>query len=668
MKHIKNNNFFKKYSTLEFKRYEFEHDMSIERPYITEEYYYRHRYTMEGYSLYCPACKEKHNVSELSFMNQKIVCKCGASYAADELGAYMHDYMNSNNWMNHNIANDTFNKVSVSTILGNKLYCSKCHSTHHFSDLQLDGKQRVCTCGEKHSFDDLKLVAGDCYTAYTAGNIYYDGHKITISFLEYYTDINGNGQYYWQSGGQRLTMNLETGFSYLYNDGYRYREFNRTYKRDHGTNAPKMFNCTYSCCANTLELTVSAIMNTLMIKHTDKPNLISLINKRRGRLSRMLFSKLFKQVDDYMTAYYNNKYSYRIKSLMELSNNEFRNYESWMLPLRNRFINASKNQLEKARDIVQVIKQTENKRNYKRLSREANEIDYEFICKTTKLSKKLKKEIYSQLQNRYQIPAYIEQFAVFTKFFKNKENINKVYNTFKRESSNYFCYTYRMTDNVMKLWMSYRDEQYLSNLEGQELRDKLNEMSDAMHSINKLRKVYGSDWDINSVRFHNEKQFHDEFVRLINSEEFLRLYNAEAYEKERKPFEMEDDIYELEKDTEIQIARNRATLTNIGQAMGICVGGYGGQVESGRCRIAYLKVNDKYEVCIELNKHKNPETKKFEYTIVQAKLRYNELVGKKEFYYNIVKEWADKHNIRINTYDMEVHNEVKTTVNVGVEF
>ena len=668
MKHIKNNNFFKKYSTLEFKRYEFEHDMSIERPYITEEYYYRYRYTMEGYSLYCPACKEKHNVSELSFMNQKIVCKCGASYAADELGAYMHDYMNSNNWMNHNIANDTFNKVSVSTILGNKLYCSKCHSTHHFSDLQLDGKQRVCTCGEKHSFDDLKLVAGDCCTAYTAGNIYYDGHKITISFLEYYTDINGNGQYYWQSGGQRLTMNLETGFSYLYNDGYRYREFNRTYKRDHGTNAPKMFNCTYSCCANTLELTVSAIMNTLMIKHTDKPNLISLINKRRGRLSRMLFSKLFKQVDDYMTAYYNNKYSYRIKSLMELSNNEFRNYESWMLPLRNRFINASKNQLEKARDIVQVIKQTENKRNYKRLSREANEIDYEFICKTTKLSKKLKKEIYSQLQNRYQIPAYIEQFAVFTKFFKNKENINKVYNTFKRESSNYFCYTYRMTDNVMKLWMSYRDEQYLSNLEGQELRDKLNEMSDAMHLINKLRKVYGSDWDINSVRFHNEKQFHDEFVRLTNSEEFLRLYNAEAYEKERKPFEMEDDIYELEKDTEIQIARNRATLTNIGQAMGICVGGYGGQVESGRCRIAYLKVNDKYEVCIELNKHKNPETKKFEYTIVQAKLRYNELVGKKEFYYNIVKEWADKHNIRINTYDMEVHNEVKTTVNVGVEF
>ena len=662
MKQLNNNNFFKKYSTLEFTRYEFEHDMSIERPYITEKYSYKHRYTMKDYSLYCPACKETHDVSELSFMNQKIVCKCGASYAADELGAHMHDYMNYNNWTNHNIANDTFNKVSVSTLLGNRLYCNKCHSIHYFSDLQLDGKQRVCTCGEKHSFDDLKLISGNCYTAYTAGNIYFDGHKITISFLEYYTDINGNGQFYWQNGGQRLTMNLETGFSYLYNDGYRYREFNRTYKRDHGTNAPKMFNCTYSCCANTLELTVSAIMNTLMVKHIDKPNLIKLINKRRGRLSRMLFSKYFKQIDDYMTAYYNNKYSYRIKSLMELSNNEFRNYESWMLPLRNRFINADKNQLEKARDIVQVIKQTENKRNYKRLSREANEIDYEFVCKTTKLSKKLKKEIYSQLQNRYQLPAYIEQFAVFTRFFKNKENINKVYNTFKSESSSYFCYTYRMTDDVMKLWMNYRDEQYLSNLKGNNLRDKLSEMSDAMRLINRLRRVYGSDWDINSVRFHNEKQFHDEFVRLTNSEEFLRLYNAEAYEKEIKPFEMEDEIYELEKDTEIQIARNRATLTNIGQAMGICVGGYGGQVECGHCRIAYLKLNDAYEVCIELNKHKNPETKKYEYTIVQAKLRYNELVGKKEFYYNIVKNWADKHNIKINTYDMAVYNEKKSTL------
>ena len=41
---------------------------------------------------------------------------------------------------------------------------------------------------------------------------------------------------------------------------------------------------------------------------------------------------------------------------------------------------------------------------------------------------------------------------------------------------------------------------------------------------------------------------------------------------------------------------------------------------------------------------------------------------KKDFYYNIVKDWDTKHNIKINTYDMEVHNEVKTTVNVGVEF
>lgn len=662
MKNINNNNFFKKYNTLEFTRYEFEHDMSIERPYITEEYSYKHRYTMNDYSLYCPVCKERHNVTELSFMNQKIVCKCGASYAADELGAHMHDYMNYSNWATHNVVNGTFNKVSVSTLLGSRLYCNKCHSLHYINDLQLDGKQRVCTCGERHSFDDLKIIAGNCYTIYTSGDVYFDGHKITISFLEYYTDINGNGQYYWQSGGQRLTMNLETGFSYLYNDGYRYREFNRTYKRDHGTNAPKMFNCTYSCCANTLELTINAMIDNLIAKHVDKPNLVNFISKKRTRLSRLLFDKVFKQIDDYMTSYYNNKYSYRIKSLMELSNNDFKHYESWMLPLRNRFINADKKQLEKARDIVQVIKQTENKRNYKRLSREANDIDYEFVCKTTKLSKKLKKEIYSQLQNKYQIPSYIEQFTAFTRFFKNKENINKIYDTFKEEKSSYFCYTYRMTDNVMKLWMSYRDEQYLSNLKGKELRDKLNDIYDSMHMINRLRKVYGSEWDINSIRFHNEKQFHDELVRLTNSDEFLRLYNAEAYERERKPFEMEDEIYELEKDTEIQIARNRVTLTNIGQAMGICVGGYGGQVESGYCRIAYLKINDAYEVCIELKKHKNPETKKYEYTIVQAKLRYNELVGKKEFYYNIVKDWATKHNIKINTYDMSVYNEEKANL------
>ena len=355
------------------------------------------------------------------------------------------------------------------------------------------------------------------------------------------------------------------------------------------------------------------------------------------------------------------KYSYKIKSLMELSNNHFKSYDSWMLPLRNRFINLNKTQLEKAGYVLQNIRQIENKRNYKRLSRETNDIAYEYVCTTTKVSKKLKKEIYAKIQESYSLPSYIDEFVAFTRFFKNKENINKVYYTMCGERR-YSHHTYKMTDNVMKLWMSYRNEQYLSNLNKQDLFEKLNYMYDSEMLINRIRKVYGTDWDLNSIKFYNEQQLHDNLVRITNSEDFLRLYNAEAYEREIKPFEMEDDIFELENDTEIQIARNRATLTNIGQAMGICVGGYGGQVECGYCRIAYLKVNDAYEVCIELKKHKNPDTKKFEYTIVQAKLRYNELVGKKEFYYNIVKEWADKHNISIDTYDMKVYDENKIAI------
>ena len=657
---MNNNNFFKKYNSYEVTKYEFEHDMSIDRPYITEVYTFDKKDDVSNYLLYCPHCKERVPVVQCHFMDQKIHCICGASYTADELKAHMHDYMSYSSWSTHNVINGTYNKVSVSTLLGNILYCNECHKTHYFRDLPVENKQRICTCGKRHSFDDLKVSTSNTTTNFTSGNVYFDEHKITISFLEYFTDINGNGQYYWQPGGQRLTMNLETGFSYLYNDGYRYREFNQIYRKEHGTNAPKMFNCTYANYSSTLELVATAKFDSLIVKYADKPNLVKLMTKNR-RAYFIIFNKMLKQIDDYMTNYYNNKYSYKIKSLMELSNDDFKSYDSWMLPLRNRFINLNKNQLERARYVLQNIKQLENKRNYKRLSRETNDIAYEYVCTTTKVSKKLKKEIYAKIQKSYSLPSHIDEFVAFTRFFKNKENINKVYYTMCGERK-YSHHTYKMTDNVMKLWMSYRNEQYLSNLNKQDLFEKLNYMYDSEMLINRIRKVYGTDWDLNSIKFYNEQQLHDNLVRITNSEDFLRLYNAEAYEREIKPFEMEDDVFELEKDTEIQIARNRATLTNIGQAMGICVGGYGGQVECGYCRIAYLKVNDAYEVCIELKKHKNPDTKKFEYTIVQAKLKYNELVGKKEFYYNIVKEWADKHNIAIDTYDMKVYDENKIAI------
>ena len=582
-------------------------------------------------------------------MNKKIVCKCGASYAADELEAYMHNYMSYSSWSTHNMLNGTFNKVSVSTLVNHKLYCNKCHKLHEFEDLALENKQRICTCGEKYSFDDLKVIAGNSFTNYTSGNVYFDGPKVTISFLEYYSDVNANGQYYWQSGGQRLTMNLETGMSYMTNAGERYREFNKIYKRDYNSNAPKMFNCTYTSCANTLELTITAMIHCLIAKHADKPNLVRLIaSKGNRKIYNILFKKTFKQIDDYMTNYYNNKYSYRIKSLDEMSEGNFKSYDSWMFPLRNRFINLNVQEIERARDIIQNIKQLENKRNYKRLSRETNNIGYEYACTTTKLSKKLRKEIYAEIQNTYRMQSYIEEFIAFTRFFKNKENVNKIYNLFKSTKANFY-YSYRMNDDTMKLWMTYRNEQYLSNLNKNELTEKLNYMYDSMNMIKKIRKVYGSDWDINSVRFHNEKQFHDDLMAITRTDAFREMQDAKRKAELSVPFEMEEEVFKLE-NKDITIALNEYELTVIGNQMHICVGGYGFDVKHRNCRIAYIKDGDEYKACLELRVIKKDS--KVKYELHQAKLKYNEYVSTNEKYFKIVSDWCKDNKIKIVTGDM----------------
>ena len=217
--------------------------------------------------------------------------------------------------------------------------------------------------------------------------------------------------------------------------------------------------------------------------------------------------------------------------------------------------------------------------------------------------------------------------------------------------------------NVIHVPSSMQYSQVLADNLNEELSRKIDLMDDSRRMIINIRNVFGEDWDLNSIKFYNEQQFHDDLVRITTSEDYIYLLNKEKDERQIKPFEMEDDIYELEEvENDIYIARNRAILTNIGSAMGICVGGYGGQVESGRCRIAYIKENGMYKVCIELQGRKNKDTEEYQYTIVQAKLQYNGLCVTEEVYFNKVKEWAERNNIEIDTNDMHIVNKERRQI------
>ena len=174
-------------------------------------------------------------------------------------------------------------------------------------------------------------------------------------------------------------------------------------------------------------------------------------------------------------------------------------------------------------------------------------------------------------------------------------------------------------------------------------------MRDSLYTIQRIKVVYGQDWSEDSVKFHNEKQFHDDLVAIVNSQHFRELQDAKRKAELSEPFKMEDDVFKLQ-NKDITIALNEYELSKIGSEMHICVGGYGYDVRNRGCRIAYIKHNDKYMACLELRV--NSSKKETTYTLHQAKLKYNELVGTNEKYYKIVSDWCETNNIKISTNDM----------------
>ena len=690
---MNNNSFFKSWNQCEVTQYEFENDNIDNKSYIESTWTYdsfSNNNKLDAFELNCRECHETYNLSELTFKNGKLICKCGAKFTPEDLRPEIKTWFNGeDNIKMHNLKNGTFNKVSVPTLINRKFfYCPKCRTTHKLENMPLENKQRLCSCGELYSFDEVKIIASDNHIS-TFGDVYLDNNKITMTFSKYFCSITREGRYYWQDGRQRLTMNLETGFSYLTNTGNCYTMYNNLYRRNHdGKNGPKMFNCTYCGYSNdTLVCVAQAKTEMLYNKYSQYDNLIKFMNKKHYTLKQIIFNNMLEKIDEHMTNYYNNKYSYHIQSFKECvgePKNVVRQYsknapkslinmhDSHLLVTHNRFINLNYHDLKFiTSDIIFNIQHTEIKRNYAKLPRETNNIALEYICKSVNASKNLRKKVSAYLTegkgleyNRISDSLY--SFVNICRHFKNKENINKIFDTLTDVNNRKRYLRYESNGHAMNLWLQYRNETYISNCNIKELENKLQLMDDSDRMINSIRKVFGADWDLNSIKFYNEQQFHDDLVRITTSEDYVYLLNKEKNEQQMKPFEMEDDIYDLEEiENDFYIARNRAILTNIGSAMGICVGGYGKSVETGHCRIAYLKENGIYKVCIELKGYKNKETKKYEYTVVQAKMQHNGLVADNSEYYTKVMDWVNRNGLAIDTHDMMIKQSRRNTVLIG---
>ena len=92
-------------------------------------------------------------------------------------------------------------------------------------------------------------------------------------------------------------------------------------------------------------------------------------------------------------------------------------------------------------------------------------------------------------------------------------------------------------------------------------------------------------------------------------------------------------------------------------------------VESKTCRIAYITNEEgEYKACLELRPHKIGNKQK--YKLVQAKLKYNRLPYQDVEIYDKIVEWANKNDIKIDTYDMEkpISREFRSEVRaIGME-
>lgn len=586
----------------------------------------------------------------------------------------------------HNTMNGTLRQTQVPTLMHNEYYCSDCQKWTKITDyksVNFFDKTITCPkCGTEHHFDDIKFVnTFDDITIYSS--VFMDKNKVTFSnkTLTYGVRTNSDNKPFWTFGTHKVTINLETGYSYRILSGSESTMLKRA-----GINVPSFYNCTYEThrIGYASDKMAANKALKLMNKYQKHKNLVNLIDKRFYILKNLISKRTFIEVDDYMTDYYTNKFGYKVQPLineearnMKIGNVKFSTPAMQDLVLKNRFVNLDTNEIHLIASLMDQVRDT---KRYKLMNRTApNATDIIISYLKTNVSKKLRKDIIKLLANdevskRYnshqvvRLLLYISKFTnkeyqntafkMLTKLeAKEKTTYDYMLETFVNTTSENFPFlrsSYCITPKELDLFFKLRDEQYICKLSMDDLCDKLETIYDCIRIIDEIRNVLGEDWNPLDLKFKTEKQYHDDLVKILNSDTVREI----RISRDNNPFEMEDEIYALEDlENNIHIARVGAELAIIGQQMGICVGGYVNSVRNKHCRIAYITdpITKEYKVCLELrpvyNKDKNGKVK-VTYTLNQAKLNSNQLVRSNPKYHNLITEWCDKHHIQIETRDM----------------
>lgn len=576
----------------------------------------------------------------------------------------------------HNVMNGTLKQTQVPTLMHNKYYCPDCQKWTKITDskkVNFFDKTITCpNCGTEHHFDDIKFVnVFEDITIYSS--VFMDKNKVTFSnkTLTYGLRTNSDDRPFWNFGTHKVTINLETGYSYRMLSGSELSMLKRA-----GINVPSFYNCTYENhrvgYASNSYATNKALK--LIDKYREHKNLLNLINRRFHTLKNIISKHIFVEVDDYMTNYYTNKFGYKIQPLINEESRKIKTGSAkFVIPTiqelvsKNRFVNLDINEINLISILMDKVRDTKRYKLMNRTAPTATDVIISYL--KSNVSKKLRKDIIKLLADTANLKRYnnnqIIDLLLFISKFTNKEYQNtafKILTKIEKEGlkpySSYSSYPFfnlpYMTPKELDLLFKLRDEQYICKLSVNDLYIKLDILNDCIRVIDEIQEVLGKDWNPLDLKFKTERQYHDDLVKILNSDTVREI----RISKDNNPFEMEDEIYALEEpENNIHIAKVGAELTIIGQQMGICVGGYINSVRNKHCRIAYVTdpITKEYKVCLELR----PEYKKnrkgktvVTYSLAQAKLKRNELARNNEKYYQLLLDWTDRHNIKIETRDM----------------
>lgn len=588
---------------------------------------------------------------------------------------------------NHNILNKTYNKMKVPSLKLNDYntipkakYCPECGKNNNNFDiigvlnaklynmqeqtLFINNHERdriklkieafkCLDCGHIHDIEDTKLLNNTSVTI--LGEVFINEDKISLSakYLRENTNTKTNSFYY-EEGYTRLTFNTKTGYTYTTNKGLLYKKFNRIWSRRNGLNsrAPVMFNSTY-CNYDGANYLIEDIAHAKAIQEAcllpTKEEIAKFdIDSRRKKLEY----EIKKQVTDALFDKVQLNVDYELNRLSDKAS--YNNITLTNLKRFNRFYN-----LNPFSPIYSTLR--DNDIRFNKVKRdEISLLQGLSEMNNVKLGKKAKK---IAIKNESDIQFYtLASLAILC--FKNPDNLHKIFKACENQLEHRFKGVKYMNlqsyQNIYEFWSKYRNENYLvSEFIKTHIKNsssKLEFVRDALFLVNQIKIDLGEDVNIDSiVDFKNEKQFHDDLSKYINSDSYQDIVNAE---KNKRIFDLENEVLALEEpDNNILIARTHGELSRIGSKMGICVGGYSHSVDRKQCRIAYIRDKDthNYKCCIELRPIFKGEkrTEITGYSIVQAKLKYNQHASSDEYMNTLINNWAKKHNIQIHTYDVD---------------